>query len=126
MQSENQNNRINKVVETAIKNLGNMVDVSSVVGKPIKTEDGEYVFPIANVTLGILSGGGEYGKTNIFKKSEDLPFSAGNGAIISLKPSGFLIKDENSKYKVVSVNTDSYEKVFDVASDFLNNLNKGL
>ena len=95
MYSESES-RINKVVETALKNLNGLADVSTVVGKPIKTEDGDYIFPLSKVTLGILSGGGEYGKITLFKKNSDLPFSAGNGSIISVKPCGFLIKISNS------------------------------
>ena len=40
MQTGIENNRINKAIETAIKNLSTMIDVNTVVGKPIKTENG--------------------------------------------------------------------------------------
>ena len=119
----NETDRINKSIETAIKNLGSMVDVNTVVGKPIKTESGEYIIPISKVTLGVLAGGGEYGKISIFKKGEDLPYSAGNGAIISVKPCGFLLKEGNS-YKILSVADNPYEKLLDKASDFIAELKK--
>lgn len=115
-------NRINSVVETALKNLNSMLDVSTVIGKPIKTDDGDLVLPVAKVTLGVLSGGGEYGKLGLFKKSSDLPFSAGNGAIISVKPSGFLIKKGDGNYKIVSVDGGAYEKIMEKATDFLSEL----
>ena len=105
-----------------LKNLGNMFDVSSVIGNPIKTDDGNLIFPIAKITVGELSGGGEYGRINIFKKSSDLPFSAGNGAIVSVKPCGFLIKN-NSDYKIISVSENSYEKIIEKATDFLEKIN---
>ena len=85
--------RINTVMETTLKNLSTYIDVKSAVGTPITTKDGDLIIPLSKVTFGLLAGGGEYGKTNIFKKGEDLPFSAGNGAIVSLKPCGFLIKN---------------------------------
>ncbi len=122
MNSQNQDNRINQVVETALKNINDMLDVSTVIGKPVKTDDGDYIFPVAKITLGVLSGGGEYGKLNIFKKGSDLPFSAGNGAIISVKPSGFLIKDQAKDYKVLPIKDTSYEKIFDSATDFISNI----
>ncbi len=119
----NETDRINKSIETAIKNLGSMIDVNTVVGKPIKTENGEYIVPISKVTLGVLAGGGEYGKISIFKKGEDLPYSAGNGAIISVKPCGFLLKEDNS-YKILSVADNPYEKLLDKATDFITELKK--
>ena len=122
MQSEN--NRINSVVENALKNIQTLVDVNTVVGTPIKTETGDCIIPVSKVSFGILSGGGEYGKINIFKNSSDLPFSAGNGTIVSVKPCGFLIKS-NGEYKVLSVGTSNYDAVIEKVSDFFTNLQKG-
>ncbi len=121
MQSEQRKNKINKVIETTLKNLNGLIDVNTVVGKPISTDNGEYILPISKVTVGVLMGGGEYGKLNIFKKNEDLPYSAGNGAIISVKPTGFLIK-ENGTYKMISVAESPYEKFVEKATDLINSI----
>lgn len=123
MQTGIENNRINKAIETAIKNLSSMIDVNTVVGKPIKTESGEYVIPVSKVTVGVLAGGGEYGKVGIFKKGSDLPYSAGNGAIVSVKPCGFLIKDDD-KFRIISVADNPYEKLIEKASDLISDLQK--
>ena len=118
----NESNKINKTIETTLKNLGSLIDVNTVIGKPLKTNDGECVIPISKVTVGVLSGGGEYGKVTVFNKNADLPFSAGNGAIISVKPCGFLIKD-GKKYKMVSISDSPFEKLIDKASEFMSNFN---
>ncbi len=122
MRLQNDNNKINATIETTLKNISNLIDVNTVVGKPIKTEDGEYVVPVSKVTVGVLSGGGEYGKVNIFTKDTDLPFSAGNGAIISVKPCGFLIK-EGKKFRVLTVSDNSFDKLIDKATDFVSSMN---
>lgn len=118
MHSETKNNRIDKVVETTLKNISGMIDVNTVVGEPIKTDNGDYVLPVSKVTIGVLVGGGEYGKISIFKNSSDLPYSAGNGAIISIKPCGFLVKEDNN-YKVLSVADKPYEKMFDKVTELI-------
>ena len=118
MQSQERLNRISETMQTVIKNLSQIVDVNTVVGTPIKDVDGEYIIPVSKVTVGVLTGGGEYGKLSIFKKGEDLPFSAGNGAIVSIKPCAFLVKEQD-KYKLINVALNSYEKLVDKASDFI-------
>ena len=123
MQSENKN-RINDVVENALKNLQSLIDVNVVVGSPLNTEDGDCVIPVSKVTFGAISGGGEYGKINIFKNGSDLPFSAGNGTVVSVKPCGFLIKTK-SEYKVVSIGVSSYDSVIDKVADFFEKIQKG-
>ncbi len=123
MQSNSSRNRINNVIETTLKNLGSIIDVDTVIGKPINSQDGTIIIPVSKITVGVIAGGGEYGKVSIFKKGEDLPYSAGNGAIISVKPCGFLIND-GSGYKMISVSDSPYEKMLEKATDFIEKLNK--
>lgn len=118
MQLEKEYDKINKVVETTLKNITDMIDVNTVIGKPLKTDGGEYIIPVSKVTVCLLVGGGEYGKLSIFKKGSDLPYSAGNGAVISVKPCGFLIGKKND-YRILSVAENSYEKLLDKAADFI-------
>ena len=123
MCSDFKNSRINRVVETTLKNLSNIIDVNTVIGTPVTDNLGNNIIPIAKVTMGILTGGGEYGKLNFFKKGEDLPFSAGNGSVISLKPSGFLIKNVNDdEYKLVSVGNSTYDSLIEKVTEFLSNM----
>ena len=121
MQSGKKQNRITDTIESTLKNLSELIDVNTVIGGPISTGDYEVVFPISKVTVGVLMGGGEYGKTSIFKSSDDLPFSAGNGAIISLKPCGFLVKNKDN-YKILSVSDNYTEKLIEKATDFISEL----
>lgn len=118
MQYQQEEGKISKVIESTFKNLSNIIDVNTVVGKPIKSESGEIIIPVSKVTVGVLMGGGEYGKVTIFKKSNDLPYSAGNGAIVSVKPCGFLIKEGN-QYKLLNVSDKPYEKLLDKATDLI-------
>ncbi len=123
MCSDNKNSRINRVVETTLKNLSSIVDVNTVIGTPVNDNQGNTIIPVAKVTMGILTAGGEYGKLNFFKKGEDLPFSAGNGSVISLKPCGFLIKNSTSEeYKFISVGNSAYDSILEKVTDFLTDL----
>ena len=122
MQSIIEHNRINNVIETTLKNLENIIDVNTVIGNPIKTNDGTLIIPISKVIVGVLAGGGEYGKVNLFKSGKDLPYSAGNGAIVSVKPCGFLINEGNG-YKMISVSDSPYEKLFEKTTEFFEKLN---
>jgi len=115
------NNRINEVIETTLKNINALIDVNTVIGEPIKNQDGELIIPFSKVTIGVLVGGGEYGKVSIFKNNENLPYSAGNGAVISIKPSGFIMK-ENNEFKVFSVSDSALEKLVDKSSEIISKL----
>lgn len=121
--NEKDKKRISNVIETSLENLRNLVDVDTVMGTPIKGENGELVIPFSKVSFGVVSGGGEYGKVNIFNKSGDLPYTAGNGSFVSVKPCGFLIKDnQESLIKVVTIGSTSYERILEKASDIISSM----
>ena len=74
MQS-NDNNRLNDVISSAIKNLSMITDVNTVIGDPIIGNNGEYIIPFSKVTLVRIL---EFGKNKTtlfpFKKSLYFPF----------------------------------------------------
>lgn len=118
MRSYKEETKIDSAISAALENIGALIDVNTVVGTPIVTADNSTIIPVSKVTFGVLSGGGEYGKINIFSKNTDHPYSAGNGTIVSIKPCGFLIKTENSDYKILTVSDKSYDALLEKASEF--------
>ena len=107
-----------------MKNLSTLVDVNTVIGKPMKTEDGSLIIPVSKVTLGFMTGGGEYGEVKVMKKDRAIPFAGGSGAIVSMKPTGFLVNDGKG-YRVIAAANEPYEKILDVASDLLASAQQG-
>ena len=111
-------NKIEQVVSTTMDNLQKIINANTVVGTMIKTEEGDSLFPISKISFGVLTGGGEYGKSGLFSSNKVYPFSAGNGSMVFIKPCGFLIKSSKGEYKMVSEqNSLDYivEKVIDLA-----------
>ena len=90
------NEKINSLIDSTLENLDGLADVNTVIGKPIITASGFQVIPFSKITMGNLSGGGEYGDVKIVKETDSMPFAGGSGAVISMKPMGFLIDDGKS------------------------------
>ncbi len=116
-------NKLSEMVSSIMENLGTVIDTNTVVGKPVCTMDGSTVIPISKVTIGFICGGGEYGDVKFMKYDEPFPFAGGNGAILSMKPSGFLV-DHGQGLKFVNVANQPMDKLFDSASEFLLHLSK--
>ncbi|MDE5943944.1 MAG: hypothetical protein K2H30_07045 [Clostridia bacterium] len=70
-----------------------VADADTVIGKSIITVSGTQVIPLSSVTVVNLSGGGEYGDVKTFKEADGFKLAGGNGAVISVKPQGFLVDD---------------------------------
>ena len=78
------NHPIDGMLGTTMEKIKEMVDVDSVIGKPITTPDGTTVIPISKVSYGFASGGS--GRKSVAKDF----FGGGAGAGITITPIAFL------------------------------------
>ena len=91
MKEKQYKNKIEEVMTTAMSNLRSLVDIDVVVGKPIVAEIDMTIIPLTKVTMGYVSGGGEYNADLKEKRDAEYPFSGGSGGGMSIKPVGFLV-----------------------------------
>lgn len=83
---------IENIMQTAMCEIKEMVDVNTVVGDPVISTDGSTIIPISKVSFGFVSGGGEYGESKDDSESgSKYPFSGGAGSGICITPVGFLV-----------------------------------
>ena len=121
MQKESSDNKIKDMMAAAMKDLDSLVDVNTIIGKPFTTKEGTVIIPVSKVTMGFVTGGGEYGEVKTFGKDSSMPFAGGNGAVISLKPTGFLV-DNGENVKLINAANDVYERIFESAEEFVKGL----
>lgn len=118
---------IEGLMKTAMESIKEMVDVNTVVGDAVETNDGTVIIPISQVACGFAAGGGEYefhngGSGGSGPKHQDIPFGGGSGAGVSVKPMGFLVVRMND-VRLLSVNGNSLaERVVDLAPQFIDKI----
>ena len=99
---------VEKVLTNAIDGLKKMIDVDSVIGKPITVSENTTLIPVSKVSMGFVSGGSGFGKT---AGSETVGGGAGGGVKIS--PIAFLvINDGNVRLINVSDSPNEVDKLF--------------
>lgn len=120
------NQQINDIVETAVSNLSKVAEVNTIIGKPIVTFDGTTILPVSQVTFAFMAGGGEYGnkQKKFFSDGIGTNFAGGSGGGASLSPVGFLVVDKSGVRVISADNSNTVNKIFDVAKDFVNTFNK--
>ncbi len=113
--------KINDLTETSMRNLNGLTDVNTVIGKPIVTASGFQVIPFSKVTVGNLSGGGEYGDVKVVKEIDALPFAGGSGVVVSMKPLGFLI-DDGKSCNIMRISEEPLDNLIQKASEIVKDL----
>jgi sporulation protein YtfJ len=116
---------IQGLMQTAMENLKEMVDVNTIVGDPVETPDGSVILPISKVGFGFAAGGSEFdpeadslgkGQAKENKAQVELPFGGGAGGGVSITPIGFLVVG-NGQVKMLSTEgaNQLYDKLIDLA-----------
>ncbi|MDD6883431.1 MAG: GerW family sporulation protein [Eubacteriales bacterium] len=86
---------IENIMTTTMENIRDMVDVNTVIGDAITTQDGSTIIPISRVSFGFVAGGGEYSLADKPKAESQstggTPFAGGTGAGVTVQPVGFLV-----------------------------------
>ena len=109
---------IERIMDNALVKIRSFVDADTVVGSPVVTADGMSIVPISRISMGFLTGGGEYSDLSAEQKN-DFPFAGGSGAGVSVQPIAFLVSDGKT-IKLVNVGEKSpLEKLMDVTPDIV-------
>ena len=108
--------KINNLIDVSLEKLDSLADVNTVMGKPIITASGYQIIPFSKVTLGNLSGGGEYGDVKVVKETDAFPFAGGSGAVISMKPMGFLV-DDGKSCRVIRITDEPLDNLIERAGE---------
>ena len=107
---------IGELMETTMSKIREMVDVNTIVGKPIETADGITLIPVSKVSFGFASGGGDYGKAS----AQD-HFGGGSTAGAKIDPVAFLIIKNGSArlMPVVSSPMNTVDRVIDLVPNVM-------
>ena len=106
---------IERIMDTAFTKIRALVDADTVVGKPLTTEDGASIIPLSKVTLGFLTGGGEY--SDSMQQNPEYPFAGGSGVAVSVSPIGFLVSDGNSVKIIRMDDKNPFDKILNLIPD---------
>ena len=115
------NKKINNLIDSSVLTLNDIADVDTVIGKPIVTASGFQVIPFSKVTMGCLSGGGEYGDVKVVKETDSMPFAGGSGCVVSMKPMGFII-DDGKTCRMIRITDEPIDNLIEKASEIVQNI----
>ena len=110
------------MLDNTIAKVREMVDVNSVVGDPIVTDDGVTIIPISKVSIGLGGGGSDFVSKNANKQEN--PFGGGMAAGVKITPVAFLvIKEGNIRMLPVAIpaNTTA-DRIVELVPDTLDKI----
>ncbi|MGG4142903.1 GerW family sporulation protein [Paenibacillus algorifonticola] len=120
-----QEHPIQGLMQTAMENIKEMVDVNTIVGDPVQTPDGSIIMPISKVGFGFVAGGSDMrfsddssasssSSDESHKATVATPFGGGSGGGVSITPIAFLVVGtQGVKIVPLDNNTHLLERIID-------------
>ncbi|WP_125152285.1 GerW family sporulation protein [Clostridium rectalis] len=113
-----ENHPIENLMKSTMENIKGMIDVNTIVGDPVETQDGSLVLPISKVSFGFASGGSEFCPT-INNDNPKYPFGGGSGAGVTVKPVAFLVIKPDSVRLLPLDQDNTYDKIIDTVPQLI-------
>ena len=88
---------VNKIMESTLEKMREMVDVSTIIGEPMVTGDTTLI-PVSKVSYGFTTGG-----TDLPSKQNKELFGGAGGGGISITPVAFIVI-QNGKCRMMQIN----------------------
>ncbi|MCA0754463.1 GerW family sporulation protein [Paenibacillus sp. N4] len=125
---------IQGLMQTAMENIKEMVDVNTIVGDPVQTPDGSIIMPISKVGFGFVAGGSDIRMDDAEHKNGtasdahhnaavSAPFGGGSGGGVSITPIAFLVVGTQG-VKIVPLDSQTHllDRVIDSAPHMFDRL----
>ena len=93
--------QMNDIIRATMDGIRAITDMNTVVGNAISTPQGVTVIPISKVTMGIATGGIDYGKQ---RHESEQNFGGGGGTGLSITPIAFLTVGRDAEVNLIQVN----------------------
>ena len=120
---------IEGLMNTAMNSIKEMVDVNTIVGEAIVSNNDVVIIPVSKVNFGFVAGGSEFKVKQKEKEKEDqndinrMPFGGGSGAGVSINPVAFIVV-QNTGVKLLPVeHSSALDKLIDLVPDLVDKVN---
>jgi sporulation protein YtfJ len=101
------------IIKASMDGIKSFTDMQTVFGNAIHTPSGVTVIPVSKVSMGIATGGVDYGSKKTLPSQN---FGGGGGSGLSITPVAFLTVGKDAEINVIHVNDvgNGVEKITDL------------
>ena len=114
---------MNELISVTMNNIKSMMDSENVIGRPISMTDGSVILPVSKVTVGFVTGGGQY-RSGVEKAPFPFPFAGGGGGGINITPIGFLSYSDGG-FSMIKIDKKESAGKWDSLISAVSNMFKG-
>ena len=97
-------NKMSDIIKASMDSIKSFTDMETAIGNAITTPSGVTVIPVSRVTMGIATGGIDYGDK---KSTTSQNFGGGGGTGLSITPIAFLTVGRDAEVSLIHIESAS-------------------
>ncbi|MBO5273964.1 MAG: sporulation protein YtfJ [Clostridia bacterium] len=111
-------NKLNDIIQDSLSHIKELIDVNTIIGDPIPTNNGTLIIPISKVSMGFVSGGVDYFGKNAPQGGSNSSFGGGGGTGVTVAPLGFLVINAAGEVTMLNIGASAapHDKIESVAN----------
>ena len=98
--------KMSDIIKASLEGIRSFTDMDTVVGGAINTPSGVTVIPVPKISMGIATGGVDYGTR---RSSDPQNFGGGGGTGLSITPVAFLTVGRDAEINLIHVSNTATE-----------------
>ena len=93
-------NKMSDIIKSSLDGIKNFTDMENAIGDPIQTSSGVTVIPVSKVSIGLATGGLDFGAKKLVGSQN---FGGGGGTGVSITPMAFLTVGSTGEVKLIPI-----------------------
>lgn len=106
-------NKMSDIIKSSLEGIRDFADVDVGIGRAIQTPSGVTVIPISKISVGMATGGVDYGTKKLIGTQN---FGGGGTTGVSVTPMAFLTVSSNAEINLISLQDKGESDVSKIAS----------
>ena len=102
------------LLDSSIEKIKTLMDSNTIIGDPVLSPSGSIIIPVSKITVGFVSGGGEYSDLSERRVANHYPMAGMTSGGMSVCPIGFLIETATDVKYVDIENKSAYQSVLKI------------
>ncbi|MBQ8302221.1 MAG: sporulation protein YtfJ [Clostridia bacterium] len=99
-------NKMSDIIKASMDGIRSFTDMETAIGNAITTPSGVTVIPVSKISMGIATGGIDYGDK---KTASSQNFGGGGGTGLSITPIAFLTVGRDAEINLIQINNSQGE-----------------
>ena len=106
-------NKMSDIIRSSLEGIRSFTNVDTGIGNAIHTPSGVTVIPISKISVGMATGGVDYGGKKLIGAQN---FGGGGTTGVSVTPMGFLTVNESGEVKLITLEREPESDISKIGS----------